>query len=63
VFAQLTVPNGTIGTFNGKIAIQGATGPFEQSFSLPIGVPEPATFAMAGMGLVGMIAASRRRRA
>ena len=26
-------------------------------------IPEPATFAMAGMGLIGFVAASRRRRA
>jgi hypothetical protein len=26
-----------------------------------VGIPEPATFAMAGMGLVGMIAVARRR--
>lgn len=31
------------------------------TLSIPIGIPEPATLAMAGLGLVGVIAASRRK--
>lgn len=64
MFARLTVPSGATGTFSGWISILGGDGsPYDQQFSFPIGVPEPATIAMAGMGLIGMIGVARRRKA
>jgi hypothetical protein len=33
-----------------------------ETFAYAYGVPEPATMAMAGMGLIGIVAASRRRQ-
>ena len=58
-FAQLTVPNGTTGRFFGNVTIAGG---FTQAFDFPL-IPEPTSIVMAGFGLVGMIAAARRRNA
>ncbi len=61
-FAQLTVPAGTVGTFAGRLNIAGGGGTtvFSQTFELPIGIPEPATLALAGMGLIGLVSICRR---
>jgi hypothetical protein len=63
VFAQLTVPAGAKGTFTGQVSIAGGGGTtvFNQPFNLPIGVPEPTTLGLAGLSLIGLLAASRRR--
>jgi hypothetical protein len=63
VFAQLTVPAGTRGTFTGQVSIAGGGGTtvFSQPFSFPIGVPEPTTLGLAGLSLLGLVAASRRK--
>jgi hypothetical protein len=62
VFAQLTVPQGAKGKFQGRVSIAGGGGTtvFSQEFDLPIGVPEPTTVALAGMGLIGFVALRRR---
>jgi len=61
LFARLTVPEGTMGVFRGSIAILGDNGePFNQAFSFALGIPEPATLALAGMGLIGFIALRRK---
>ena len=59
-FARLTTAGQ--GVFNGRITVAGSAGPENFGFSLPYGVPEPASLAMAGMGLIGMVAAGRRRK-
>jgi hypothetical protein len=64
IFAQLTLPGNAIGSFKGKVGIAGAGGTtvFTQVFDLPIGIPEPASAALAGFSLIG-VAALRRRMA
>jgi MYXO-CTERM domain-containing protein len=60
VFAQITVPHNTKGTFTGRISIAG-TQPgtiFDQPFSFNI--PEPASALMAAFGLLGAVALRRR---
>jgi hypothetical protein len=61
-FARLTTS--VKGTFSGRVNTLGSQGEvINTPFSLPIGVPEPATLGLAGMSLVGLLAASRRRTA
>jgi len=65
MFAQLTVPNGAQGTFTGRISIASTATPgeaFVQPFSFTLGIPEPSTVVMGGMGLIGIVAAGLRRR-
>lgn len=59
MFARLTSPN--LRSFSGRVSVAGATSVENFEFAAPI-VPEPASMAMAGMGLIGMIAASRSRK-
>lgn len=59
LFARLTVDPATpLGFFTGQVTIAGDTGPENFPFSLPI--PEPATFGLAGFGLLGMLVSRRR---
>jgi hypothetical protein len=60
LFATLTIPPQTFGRFQGRISLAGAEGPEVFPFDFPLGIPEPGTFAMAGMGLIGFIAMRRR---
>lgn len=63
---QLVGQKGQVVNYNFMLAEAiGAASPettFSGSFEFGA-VPEPATMAMAGMGLIGLIAASRRRKA
>jgi len=58
-FAQLT--SADTGLFTGRISLAGSAGPENFSFNLPIGIPEPSTYVLAGMGLIGIVALRRRR--
>jgi hypothetical protein len=68
-FAQLTMgalPQGQKGTFTGVVSIASTVTPgssVDVPFNFTIGVPEPATLGLAGMSIVGLLAASRRRMA
>jgi hypothetical protein len=51
-------------TFSGRVQVAGAAGPesFPFAFTLSnVDVPEPATVALGAMGLLGLVAAGRRR--
>lgn len=62
LFARLTTAG--MGTFSGRVNTLGPNGSVDNfGFSMIIGIPEPATIAMAGMGLIGIVACSRRRKA
>jgi hypothetical protein len=52
----------SIATLNGA-AIGGKAPDGVTGYSTVIGIPEPATLAMAGLGLIGMMATGRRRQA
>jgi hypothetical protein len=59
-FATLTVPKGTVGSFAGRINVAGSAGPENFAFNFTLGVPEPASMALAGMGLIGLMSIRRR---
>jgi hypothetical protein len=60
-FAQLTWPAGGAWRFKGQVVVSGATGPeaFAFDFSSVV-IPEPMSFSLAGLGMLG-IAALRRK--
>jgi hypothetical protein len=68
IFAQLTVPHGTKGTFTGQVSIAGGGGTtvVDQPFSFSLGagpiVPEPATLGLSSLAFMGLAAAARRRK-
>jgi hypothetical protein len=63
MFARFGLVGGTSPTtFTGRVQVAGATGPENFAFSFTMGaIPEPATFGMASMGLLGLAAFRRRK--
>jgi hypothetical protein len=57
-FAQITFAPGSTWKVKGRVSVAGATGP--ENFSFEYNIPEPASVALAGLGLIGVIAARRR---
>jgi hypothetical protein len=57
-FAQITFAPGSTWKVKGRVSVAGATGP--EDFNFEYNIPEPASLAMAGLGLIGMIAVRRR---
>ncbi len=62
-WGQITIPAGATGVFTGRISLAGETGPEPIAFSIPLGVviPEPGSIALAGISLIGLMGAARRR--
>lgn len=63
-WGQLTTLAGATGTFTGRFDIAGAEGPYGQEFSFDLGgevIPEPSTFAILGIALIGLGALLRKR--
>lgn len=58
--ANVLFPMPNVGVANVSLI---AGGQVIQTLSVPINIPEPATIAMGGLGLIGVVAASRRRKA
>jgi hypothetical protein len=63
MFARFGVVGGTTPTtFSGRVQVAGTAGPENFAFSFTMGVvPEPATFGMASMALLGLAAFRRRK--
>jgi hypothetical protein len=61
--AQLVIPRGGLITFSGTVATSNDGGVPVAISGVIQAVPEPATLAMAGLGLIGCVAAARRRNA
>ncbi|MEQ8209425.1 MAG: PEP-CTERM sorting domain-containing protein [Lacipirellulaceae bacterium] len=60
LFARLTTAPGEGGTFSGVISVAGSAGPEVFPFSFPLGIPEPTSMMLVGLGLVGLGSVRRR---
>lgn len=60
LFARLTTAPGDSGLFSGVISVAGATGPEVFPFSFQLGIPEPTSMMLFGLGLVGLGVTRRR---
>ena len=59
-FARITIPESATGNFSGRVTVAGSTGPENFPFSFPLGIPEPSSLLLIGIGLMCVCGPTRR---